>query len=378
MKKFFIPLMMCILCLIGCSQLDDRAVINQDAGHIAMRKENSNDNGKTEEEIKKEKLERLKEQTVYVDAMNAALGTVLAGGDVAIGVAVGLVASYEFYQAGLLSIESVIVADDKDLYTKYPWSINPFHPIAITGIDLDFPIDMDCAIVGYGHNAILREMYSSSDFTNPVSEELFIQVGNYIESVLPKISTQGIEWASEYANYQQIHTTETSQIYDFIGNFIPYLFSVPIEQLNWIAYDLLYNAAGIDDYSVCLSTAYYSRCLWNTVAPDPYIAQECLVWDYNEHTLEYVAGRDNVCEALSSDSHYVLFPAYDQETARVLYLYNERYGISYGNNIEQTISINNPLSFESPYYGGIQSTIEAGEYDIEPTDYEGLYYISLQ
>lgn len=378
MKKQFIPLTMCFLCMIGCSQLDGPTVTKQQTEQTTIRKENGNDNDKTEEDKKKEKLEQLKEQTVYVDAMNAALGTILAEGNVAIGLAVGAVASYEFYQAGLLNLADVAIDDEIDLYTKYPWVINPFHPITITGIDLQYPLDTEHAIVGYGHNAILREIYTSSDFLAPVDEELFNVVGSYTTSLFPQLSAYEIEWRNEYARYTESYTTNTSQIYELIGNFIPYLFSTPIEQLNWIAYDLLCGSANFDEYSICLSTAYYSRCLWNTVAPDPYITQECLVWNYAAHTLEYITGRDNVCGALDSDLSYVLFPAYNQEHARVLYLYNGLYGINYGYDLEPTITIDHSLTFESPYYGNIQSTIEAGEYPIEQTDYEGLYYISLQ
>ena len=120
-----------------------------------------------------------------------------------------------------------------------------------------------------------------------------------------------------------------------------------------------------------LSVAYYSKCLWNTMAPDPIIAQECIVWRPKSHDLKYIYGRSQVKDAIESGKYgYILYPAYGKEGIIALYMYTapSQYGQS---KFIENIKVQSDLFVASKYFN-TNIRIPKGYYNVEHTNCDNV------
>ena len=135
----------------------------------------------------------------------------------------------------------------------------------------------------------------------------------------------------------------------------------------------------IEEEYAAMIVAYYSRCMWNTMAPDPAFTQECLVWSSNDYSLEYIIGREPVIFKIlnKEDEDVFLYPAYNENGLEALYLYSpDIYGGS--EEIPSHITIVDRFSANSLMFNDASFQIEPGEYEIEPTNCVGVYVINMQ
>ncbi len=137
MKRFLH--FVCLLVTIGtlsCSNSEELLTQNKDVNSTSISRapKSDDDNNKSddekkqdEEEKQKQDQEKLKEYTVYVDALHAAVGTALSGGNIGVGLVEGMVASLDFYLGGSLNKDML----KEDTYKNNPFIINPSHPVII-------------------------------------------------------------------------------------------------------------------------------------------------------------------------------------------------------------------------------------------------------
>ncbi len=330
-----------------------------------------------EEENKKQEQEKLKEYTVYVDAIHAALGTLFSGGNIGAGLLDGAVSSLDFYLGGLVTLDMA----KEETYKNNPFVINPLHPVNTTGIDLDYPLAAEYAAVGEGHNAILRNIYTCGAFGTATKYELYEKTYYMAADMYPKYFEKDIDLTEQYELMVQIaDSTQKEKQQRYLDDIYTYLFFTPIEITQKVLNELLEkDTTSTKCYSACLSTAYASRCLWNTIAPDPHIAQEGLLYDATSNSMHYLSNREEVYNALYSDKKdiLILFPCYNNDKLITLYLYNGHFGIK--PNIEKIPELIH-LSYDVKFDTNSNTTISiaAGEYAIKPTIFDDTYYIFLQ
>lgn len=150
---------------------------------------------------------------------------------------------------------------------------------------------------------------------------------------------------------------------------------MPYEELYEYTLSLIKGAKNTSSAANCaIAVGYYSKCLWNTLAPDPNYAQECLTLDMNTHQLKYYNHRSLVLEAYKKPYQIVMFPSYNAKRAAVLYFYDRDVNVQ----IEKDLHIENDIVFCSPYYNDIVTTITKGDYPICKTIYNDLYYITIK
>ncbi len=385
MKRFLH--FVCLLVTIGtlsCSNSEELLTQNKDVNSTSISRapKSDDDNNKSddekkqdEEEKQKQDQEKLKEYTVYVDALHAAVGTALSGGNIGVGLVEGMVASLDFYLGGSLNKDML----KEDTYKNNPFIINPSHPVIINGIDLKYPLDTEYEIVGQGHNAIIREMYANGSFGTATEYELFEKAYYMAADMYPKYFDEKTDIASLYNEIQQsgdIKEEEKKHLEDISDQ----LFYVPIEYTQKILKELVEkDTTSTKCYSACLSTAYASRCLWNTIAPDPHIAQEGLLYDIHSNSLHYLSSREEVYDALYSNTKDILlfFPCYMNDKLMALYLYDGHYGVKPNTeSIPEVIYLSDNVVFETK--SDLTVTIETGKYAIKPTIFDDTYYIYLQ
>ena len=369
---------------MSCSSTEELMTKNKDVNYTSIsHAPKSDDDNKSEdekkqeeEEKKKQEQEKLKEYTVYADALSAAAGTLLSGGNIGVGLLEGAVSSIEFYLGGLVTLDMT----EEETYKNNPFVINPLHPINIVGIDLDYPLTTEYAAVGEGHNAIIRNMYTSEVFGTATKYELYEKAYYTAADMFPKYFEKDIDITKQYEKMMQHAESEQKEQQEYLDDIYEYLFLTPIEVTqNFINELINKDTTSTKCYSACLSTAYASRCLWNTIAPDPHIAQEGLLYDIQSNSLHYLSSREEVYDALYSNIKdiLILFPCYENDKLINLYLYNGHFGVK--PNIEKIPELIH-LSYDVKYDTNDHTTIsiEAGEYAIRPTIFDDTYYIFMQ
>lgn len=198
--------------------------------------------------------------------------------------------------------------------------------------------------------------------------------------MFPKYFEKDIDITKQYEKMMQHAESEQKEQQEYLDDIYEYLFLTPIEVTQKFINELINkDTTSTKCYSACLSTAYASRCLWNTIAPDPHIAQEGLLYDIQSNSLHYLSSREEVDDALYSNIKdiLVLFPCYENDKLINLYLYNGHFGVK--PNIEKIPELIH-LSYDVKYDTNDHTTIsiEAGEYAIRPTIFDDTYYIFMQ
>ena len=151
----------------------------------------------------------------------------------------------------------------------------------------------------------------------------------------------------------------------------------PIEEtLDYINSNLSEETEKAFSESAFLSVAYYSKCIWNTMAPDPIIAQECIAWDPKCCELKYICGRSEVKAIIESrESECLLYPAYGKDGLIALYLYtgSSQYGRS---EFIKDLVIKSDLCVDSKYFKS-KLIIPKRCYKVEPTKCNDIYVVRL-
>ncbi len=353
------------------------------------------DEGNRDKTIRREQEQDDKKQDIdwglvaIADGSGAALGAELArySGNLLVkfasAVGVGAYASYSEYERQKEDIEK---NRDKIIFDR-PNSINMDHPFKLNFFernpDLLLKGSAILDTVGIFHNQIVTEMY----------ENMTIDFSKYSRDIFVKFNALSLEQFGLF--YSESNLKDIERFYDE---------EVYVEQKGWINYwNSIFESSSMYDASVwktkrievlrdyikkigdtvqsddelplriALTVAYYSRCLWNTVAPDPATAEECIIWSSDKNELLYLCGRNNVIEYKLSNRQYRLYPYYDAEGIRALYLYTNRLPCDL-----QYVCIDKELSEPSFLYDDLKTQIPVGKYHIEETACNDVYVIRIR
>lgn len=334
----------------------------------------------------KEKKEIDWAMVAIADGGGAALGATLAkySGNIyvmmASAVGVGAYASYCEYERQKDEIE-----DEEIVY--YPDAINPyipFVPYSLLKEDVYNICEKRYRYIGEFHNTMVLNMDNKySDIQEKNNEEIFFETykrsfenldidANSVIGQIPKI------YPCVMMHMAQGWSCEKDTLLKYHPSYLRMLRTAPIEEvLQYINYQIEEVKENKDEDLVLLSVAYYSKCLWNTMATTPTIAQECFVWSLKDKAMKYVEGRDSVIEIITKHSNYdyLLYPAYDKNRLIALYLYTNptQYGFSkYIDNLE----IESTLYHKSRIQES-EIIIPKGSYKVEPTKCKDVYVIKL-
>lgn len=353
--------------------------------------ENNNEDS-TAQVIKKAAKEEKKQidwgLVAIADGGGASLGAELAkySGNpyvlIASAAGVGVYASYSEYERQKEGIDKT--AEVEDLVYE-PDVINPFRPFhpnpLINNSSFSFP--MDYASVGEAHNQVVQYEYDanameSDNDLESLFNEAMLQTA---EIVGANISDCDIDYSNDVAHYEEegwsvywnnlfqsypefnalFYTGSAESIHEYINN--------AIDQSNNL----------LDSEIMAMCVAFYSRCMWNTMAPDPAFAQECLAWSPYDNMLQYVVGRDNVASRMQhhEEGTILLYPAYGNNGLIALYIYTGDVLGGYEEDIP-FVTIGSDIYIESHIFEGATIQIPADTYEVEPTNCEGVYIINMQ
>lgn len=293
---------------------------------------------------------------------------------------VGVYASYSEYERQKEEIDNNTQVDNL-IYE--PETINPFlpfHPNPLTN-NLSFP--RDYAMVGEAHNQVVQYEYDTNATGSDIdSESIFNDAMLHTAEIFgANISDCDIDYYHDVVPYEEggwsaywnrlfqhypefnalFHTSSAENIHEYINR--------AIDQSN----------NPLDSEIMAMCVAFYSRCMWNTMAPDPAFTQECFVWSPEDKNLQYFAGRDFVANGLGNyeDGTILLYPAYGAEGLVALYLYTDSFYGGYNEEVPY-VTVSNDLSIESQVFDAMMIQIPANTYEVEPTSCEGVYVINMQ
>jgi len=277
--------------------------------------------------------------------------------------------------------------NDNEEVIYYPYVINPYNPFISNPLtnDLQYTLNNEYGNVGEAHNLLLQsqlELYSMDSILDmeTIFYDTYTQAFQIYDQNVEEVT---LSLSELHLNAQQKCDESWSlEKEEFTVNY-PYfetlLTEYPIEDvLCYIKSVVQEDIEVIDSSIVLMSVAYYSKCLWNTMAPSPTMAQECVVWSASSETLQFVTGRSNVVESIvnKEDDQYIFFPAYNQDGVVALYLYT---GLSQFGASEYISDINvlSDLHAESSCFNNITIDISCGTYSVEPTTSSDVYVISF-
>ena len=345
----------------------------------------NNDEDSTTQVIKKTaKEEKKKIDWVLVaiaDGGGASLGATLSMYSanpyviIACAAGVGVYASYSEYERQKEEIDN---AEVEDLVYE-PEVINPFrpfHPNPLTN-NSSFSFLTDYSSVGEAHNQVVQYEYNAHAAENNTSSESIFNEAmlQTTEMFGANISDCDIDYHNDVVPYEEEGwSVYWNNLFQFYPEFNTIFYSGSAESIHeYINHAIDQNNGLSDSEIMAMCVAFYSRCMWNTMAPDPAFTQECLVWSYGDNTLQYVVGRDNVANRIQNheDGAILLYPAYGAEGLVALYLYGGYEDISY-------VIVDNDLNIESHVFEGLSIQVPANEYEVEPTSCEGVYVINMQ
>lgn len=345
--------------------------------------------------IRREKEQDDKKQDIdwgavaIADGSGAALGVELArySGSLLVklasAVGVGAYASYSEYERQKEDIEK---NRDKIIFDR-PNSINMDHPFKLNFFERNPDLLLEGSTildsVGIFHNQIVTEMY----------ENMTVDFSKCSKDIFVKFDALSLERFGLY--YSENDLKDIERLYDE---------EVYVAQKGWVNYwNSIFESSSMYDASIwktkrievlcdymrkigdniqtdnelplrtALTVAYYSRCLWNTIAPDPATAEECIIWSPDKNELSYLCGRNNIIGYQLSGGQYRLYPYYDAEGIKALYLYTDKlpYDLRY-------VCIDKELSEPSFLYGDLKAQIPVGKYPIEETACNDVYVIRIR
>ena len=267
----------------------------------------------------------------------------------------------------------------------YPDIINPYFPFNPNPLinNESYKINNEYGCVGEIHNSLLQSQIEEDingerlDMAT-IFSNIYAQAFQIQNLSVEDFSFDLVELYEIAQEKKENHwALERAEIYD--SCFDTLFTNSPIE--NTLEYINMATPDHIENLDSCIaymSVSYYSKCLWNTMAPDPIIAQECILWSPNTEELQLITGRSNVVDCLANrDNDYVLYPAYNQSGIMALYLYTgtTQYGAS---EYISSITISSDFQVETEYYSGVVLDIPRGTYYVEPTICNDVYVISFQ
>lgn len=304
-------------------------------------------------------------------------------------VGIGAYASYSEYERQKEVIENEQFAE---LLIDNPGGINPFHPfqpwsshsLLLNNPDLYVMYEGDYRTIGEVHNRMVQRMYEtySEDIFEPsvafreILEDSYGLFGIACEDDMDMLFNEeqyaeGNGWISYWHD-----------CFPADAHFVSIFSESPIEEIGGYIEEFAAEYENEESaYGEILAkcVAYNSRCLWNTIAPDPATIQECMIWSQSDNSITYMVGRERVREKLFNRSYdeFVLYPAYNQNNIAALYLYTNEVSNGYETFVPDNIQIDGEMDIESPFFEGVRIRIMQGLYDVEPTTCAGVYVVRL-
>lgn len=375
-KKLFETLVVfcTITMLSACSRVRENDVNLSE--HSRVRKEKS-------DEKKDEKQEKKIDwaSVAIADGGGAALGAELSAYSgnpyvvLASVVGIGAYASIAEYDRQKESNATVA------MYKDNPMSINSLYPFhTYSEYEPYFYTDMLAHKIGLGHNNVVCEVNQIRNRENITDEtETFFWAADLTEKYIDYHFEQD-EWERRYKMYNEYAELGLLKSNRLLDEYFAYFKNLYLDDLKKYTESMLDIAKCSEDtMAYCgISTTYYSYLLWNTLAPNPFIAQECIVWNADTKRCEYIKENRIIKEITQQDFDrrkcLLLFPSYVlRENSKVLYLYmNEETAKKVDWHIEFEVDYEYPSLFMKA-----NTVIHHGCYGIAATAVEGIYCIFL-
>lgn len=306
-------------------------------------------------------------------------------------VGIGAYASYSEYERQKKVIDNEQFAE---LLIDNPGGINPFHPfqpwssrsLLLNNPNLYVMYEGECKTIGEIHNMMVQRMYDKySDSEYMFEPSLAFQ--EILEDSYELFGVTCVDNVDMLFNEEQ-YAAENGWIsywhhcFPEDPLFVPIFSESPIEEIGAYVEELASEYENSESaYGEILAkcVAYSSRCLWNTIAPDPATIQECMIWSKNNYSISYIVGRECIRERILSlsDDEMVLYPAYGPNNIEALYLYTDEVPNNYETFVPNNIQINGEMNIESPFFDGVYIHVLPGLYEVEHTMCTGVYVIRL-
>ena len=270
------------------------------------------------------------------------------------------------------------------------YSLNIYEPIYDYSQSIRlFDDDIKYANIGYLHNYAITTInnthsslfdVSPTDIVNHVFENVFeASVGNEVAyQQLYDYSYAHIE-----SDYENFNSSSTAMDYDeCIGIYFDNLYR--ISETAWYSYtndfmEIVDEELRYSDedrlmlINGCLSTFYYSKCLWKLNAPNPY-SGKYILFNTQNGTWQYVETNDvwqlyNTILA-SGDSLVLFVPYISNGELTSLFLYdiffsqNDIDGSQYLNQIDNILNLTIPSTLNLSI-GSIETAIQEGTYSFQ-------------
>lgn len=376
-KKIFeaLSVICAITMLFSCSQARENDVNLTEQSRV--RKEKS-------DEKKDEKQEKKIDwaSVAIADGGGAALGAELSAYSgnpyvvFASAVGIGAYASIAEYDRQKESNATIA------MYKDNPLSINSLYPFhTYPEYEPYFYADMPAHKIGLGHNKVVfgvNQIRNRENITD--TTEVFFLTADLTEKYIDHHFEQDA-WEQIYKKYNEYVikfgvSVRNQLLDDYFVNFK----NLYIDDLQEYTKMMLDKAKCSEDtIAYCgISTTYYSYLLWNTLAPNPFIAQECIAWKADTKCCEYIKENKIIKEIAQQDFEktqcLLLFPSYIwSENSKALYFYTDK---------ETVKKMDWHISFEEDYESpsllmNANTIIQHGCYSIEATAVDGIYCIFL-
>lgn len=313
------------------------------------------------------------------DAENAVLGYELAKYSrnpyvmLAYALALGVSGSVDEYDRQMSEIDCRQISYETDLL-----KINPYHPI--------FPSTYSRAhfqgiadSLGLWHNAIIsqhimiEDNINRIDFESTYNEWYPICISFLHNSLVANEHPEmlNIDYGVVYSNFIQMSEDEQREIIDSVDSIISQPFLEGFCYVNE-------HIDELDLYTIAHTINYYSQCLWHTIAPNPYVVDECLIYNFDLHELVYVDGRSDIDDigTIMGVDDITMYPSYGTTEAVTLYIYNTEEH-PFDINVHSSIVFEQDCQYISNTFDGVSINIHEGEYVVHTTDYEDVFYIEL-
>ena len=295
-------------------------------------------------------------------------------------VGIGVYASVEEYRRQ----DNCIVLDD---ILNYPQAINPYIPFQPIPLPNDSQYEINEKIyktIGEAHNSIVQNLYHKYHIDNIADEKILYDALSQAQQFYKSHLDYSIEIDPDIYNLVIKHKennwiNETDTLLQYYPDALNLINNHPVEDLlAYIDQSAEKEKEQVSSEITMLSVAYYSKCLWNTIAPDPTVSQECMIWSKNNKELQYISGRSKVKDIIKNHApdEYILFPTYDNNGIVALYLYTDKNRYGYSEYIDE-IETTNSLHEESVFFKSIIN-ISKGFYKVEPTTCNDVFIIRFK
>ncbi len=294
---------------------------------------------------------------------------------------IGVYASYSEYERQKEEIDNNTQVDNL-IYE--PETINPFHPFHPNPLTNDLSFFGDYTMVGEIHNQVVQYEYDANATENDIDLEAIFNDAmlHTAETVGANISDCDIDYYNDVVPYEEDGwSAYWNNLFQYYPEFNALFYTGSAENIyEYINRAIDQSNNPFDSETMAMCVAFYSRCMWNTMAPDPAFTQECFVWSPYDDNLQYVVGRDFAANGLRSyeDGTILLYPAYGAEGLVALYMYTDSFYGGYNAEAVPYVTVDDDLSIESQVFDGMTIQIPANTYEVEPTSCEGVYVINMQ